>query len=90
MQWANLGGGSRLGLRSASNKMNQAKWTTLLVYIAAVVERADEQVLPAVYFFVGRSFGATPTQLGALTFWRAIVQVGERRGVGLEGYRSVK
>lgn len=47
----------------------------MLVYLAAIVERADEQVLPAVYFFVGRSLGATPTQLGALTFCRAVVQV---------------
>ena len=43
--------------------------------LASVVERADEQVLPAVYFFVGKSLRATPAQLGTLTFARALVQV---------------
>ncbi|KAK9866373.1 hypothetical protein WJX84_011358 [Apatococcus fuscideae] len=42
--------------------------------LASIVERADEQVLPAVYYFVGRSLRATPAQLGTLTFARALVQ----------------
>ena len=32
------------------------------------------QVLPAVYLFVGRSLNATPSQLGAVTLCRALVQ----------------
>lgn len=35
----------------------------------------DEGILPAVYFFIGRSLDATLPQLGALTLCRAIVQV---------------
>jgi len=43
--------------------------------LASVVEKADEQVLPAVYYFIGRSLNATPAQLGTLTLCRAMVQV---------------
>ena len=56
---------------SASARMR----TTLLMNLASVVEKADEQVLPAVYYFVGRSLSATPAQLGTLTLCRAMVQV---------------
>ena len=52
--------------------------TVLLINLAAVVERADEGVLPAVYFFIGRSLNASLSQLGTLTLCRAVVQV--RRG----------
>lgn len=48
--------------------------TTLLMNLASVVEKADEQVLPAVYYFIGRSLNATPAQLGTLTLCRAMVQ----------------
>ncbi|CAK0783950.1 hypothetical protein CVIRNUC_007153 [Coccomyxa viridis] len=50
------------------------KRTLVLLNIASVVERADEQVLPAVYLFIGRSLHATPAQLGTLTLCRALVQ----------------
>ncbi len=57
--------------------MTAARWrTSVLLNLASIVERADEQVLPAVYFFVGKSLRATPAQLGTLTFARALVQVG--------------
>lgn len=36
--------------------------------------RCDEQILPAVYAWVGASFDATPTQLGAITLGRAMMQ----------------
>ena len=49
--------------------------TTLLINLAAIMERMDEQMLPAVYSEVGRSFGASPSDLGMLTFARAAVQV---------------
>ena len=48
--------------------------TTLLMNLASIVEKADEQVLPAVYYFIGRSLNATPAQLGTLTLCRALVQ----------------
>lgn len=54
--------------------MDSRQLTTLLVYFAAIVEKADEQVLPSVYFFAGTSWGASPTQLGQITLCRALVQ----------------
>mmetsp|Transcript_16591 Transcript_16591/g.43015 ORF Transcript_16591/g.43015 Transcript_16591/m.43015 type:complete len:537 (+) Transcript_16591:330-1940(+) len=63
------------GVPGCSEAMERRrKWTTLSVYLAAVVERADEQILPALYFFVGLSLGATPSQLGTITLARALVQ----------------
>eukprot|EP00877_Chromochloris_zofingiensis_P001737 jgi/Chrzof1/11564/Cz06g00120.t1 len=48
--------------------------TTVLVSLARVLERVDEQLLPAVYLYVGCAFGASPQQLGTITFCRAVVQ----------------
>lgn len=48
--------------------------TALLVNLAAVLERCDEQMLPAVYRFIGATWSATPTQLGYITLCRALVQ----------------
>ena len=48
--------------------------TTALVNLAGIMERTDEQLLPAVYRFVGASFRATPSELGYLTLSRAMVQ----------------
>ena len=38
------------------------------------MERADEQILPALYAFVAASFHIGPTQLGYLTLSRALIQ----------------
>lgn len=46
----------------------------LLINIAAIVEKADETILPAVYREMGDSFHASPSALGALTLVRALVQ----------------
>ncbi|CAI5480798.1 unnamed protein product [Closterium sp. Yama58-4] len=48
--------------------------TLVLVNIAAIVERADEALLPAVYNEVGQAFHASPQALGTLTLVRALVQ----------------
>ncbi|KAK9820276.1 hypothetical protein WJX72_008508 [[Myrmecia] bisecta] len=48
--------------------------TTVCVNLAATLERCDEQILPAVYAFVGASFHASPTALGMVTLSRALVQ----------------
>lgn len=48
--------------------------TTILLNMASIMEKADEQVLPAVYFFIMRSLKCTPSQLGTLTLCRALVQ----------------
>lgn len=45
-----------------------------LINLAAVLERADEALLPAVYKEVSEAFGASPSELGTLTFIRTLVQ----------------
>ena len=50
--------------------------TTVLLNMASIMEKADEQVLPAVYFFIMKSLKCTPSQLGTMTLCRALVQVG--------------
>ena len=48
--------------------------TLALVNLAAIMERADEALLPAVYREVGDALGATPVALGGLTLYRSAVQ----------------
>ncbi|KAI3430502.1 hypothetical protein D9Q98_005097 [Chlorella vulgaris] len=48
--------------------------TTVLINLASILEKCDEQILPAVYNWVGASFNATPTQLGTITLGRAMMQ----------------
>ncbi|CAL8464814.1 g4349 [Coccomyxa elongata] len=55
-------------------KSRQRLVTTILINLSAIMERTDEQLLPAVYRFVGASFQASPSQLGYLTLSRAVVQ----------------
>jgi MFS family permease len=45
-----------------------------LINLAAILERADESLLPAVYKEVSEAFKASPSELGTLTFIRTIVQ----------------
>lgn len=45
-----------------------------LVNMSAIMERTDEQLLPAVYAFVAISFKASPSQLGYITQSRALLQ----------------
>lgn len=72
--------------RSADSQMDlesyaQRQWwvrtrlvTSILVNMGNIMERADEQILPALYGFVAASFHIGPTQLGYLTLSRALVQ----------------
>ncbi|KAK9823402.1 hypothetical protein WJX72_002513 [[Myrmecia] bisecta] len=53
---------------------NERVRTTFLINLASIMERVDEQLLPSVYRFVGRTFHARPTQLSYLTTCRAFVQ----------------
>ncbi|KAL3675576.1 hypothetical protein R1sor_025524 [Riccia sorocarpa] len=46
----------------------------VLINLAAILEKADETLLPAVYKEVGQAFNASPSELGTLTFIRALVQ----------------
>ncbi|KAJ0966307.1 hypothetical protein J5N97_027445 [Dioscorea zingiberensis] len=45
-----------------------------LINMAAIMERADENLLPSVYNEVSEAFSAGPTELGYLTFIRNFVQ----------------
>lgn len=45
-----------------------------MVNLAGIMERSDEQILPALYRYIGASFRASPSQLGYLTLSRALVQ----------------
>ncbi|DBB03312.1 TPA: hypothetical protein ACH3X3_010695 [Trebouxia sp. C0006] len=71
LSWANL----------SSNKFK----TTALINLAGIMERMDEQILPALYNFIGHSFQATPSQLGTLTLCRAMVQALSSPIGGLSG-----
>ena len=51
-----------------------ARRTRALVNLAAIMERADEALLPAVYQEVGAALHVTPMGLGALTLYRSAVQ----------------
>ncbi|CAJ2646337.1 uncharacterized MFS-type transporter YfnC isoform X2 [Trifolium pratense] len=46
----------------------------ILINLAAIMERADENLLPAVYKEVSETFNAGPSDLGYLTFIRNFVQ----------------
>jgi hypothetical protein len=51
--------------------------TLALVNLAAIMERADEALLPAVYREVGAALHASPVGLGTLTLYRShVVAVG--------------
>jgi len=47
---------------------------TLLPSSLRALSFSCSQILPALYRFVGASFGATPSQLGMCTLSRAVVQ----------------
>jgi hypothetical protein len=49
---------------SAAQGRRRRQWTLALVTTAALLERADEQLLPAVYKEVGEALGVSPTALG--------------------------
>ena len=48
--------------------------SVVLVNLAAVLEKLDEQLLPSLYAAVATSFSATAQELGWITFGRALVQ----------------
>lgn len=70
---------------SSSSQKDRLR-TTVLLNLASVMERMDEQILPAVYIEIGKAFTATPTQLGYLTLSRAIVQAFSSPFGGIAGH----
>ncbi|KAL6905835.1 hypothetical protein ACP4OV_003436 [Aristida adscensionis] len=68
-----MGEGTRDG--AAWRRRRRRQWTLSLVTVAALLDSADEAVLPAVYReVVGAALGASPTALGTLTLCRSLVQ----------------
>lgn len=68
---------SQLNLQDSEQKqwwLQTRLTTSVLVNMGNIMERADEQILPALYGFVAASFNIGPTQLGYLTLSRALVQ----------------
>ena len=63
-----------MGTSAARRRRRRRQWTLALVTVAALLERADEALLPAVYREVGAALGASPTALGSLTLCRALLQ----------------
>ncbi|XP_044470477.1 uncharacterized protein LOC123199505 isoform X2 [Mangifera indica] len=54
--------------------MKSETLTLILVNLAAIMERADESLLPGVYKEVGAALHIDPSGLGSLTLFRSIVQ----------------
>ncbi|MQL88850.1 hypothetical protein Taro_021416 [Colocasia esculenta] len=72
-------GRSRVSASVARRKMKTMKVfgvsiSLILINMAAVMERADENLLPSVYKEVSETFKAGPTDLGYLTFIRNFIQ----------------
>lgn len=67
--------------------MNDRLRTTILINASAIIERVDEQLLPALYRFVGASFGASPATLGNLTLARALAQALASPAAGILGHK---
>ena len=63
------------GMRGVREYFNPVRRTLILVNMASLVEKADEVLLPAVFYEVGEAFGVSVGSLGSLTFVRGIVQV---------------
>lgn len=61
--------------------------TTFCINACAIIERVDEQLLPALYRFVGASFQARPSQLGTLTLARALAQAVASPCAGVLGHQ---
>ncbi|KAL6780780.1 hypothetical protein ACKKBF_B11780 [Auxenochlorella protothecoides x Auxenochlorella symbiontica] len=53
---------------------DQRARTTVVVNLAGILERCNEQTLPALYRYVGKSFKASPRQLGYITLACALMQ----------------
>ncbi|KAG9135819.1 hypothetical protein Leryth_002536 [Lithospermum erythrorhizon] len=59
---------------SRTRKLCGISLSLLIINMAAIMERADENLLPAVYKEVSEAFSAGPSDLGYLTFVRNFVQ----------------
>ncbi|XP_059642106.1 uncharacterized protein LOC132284062 isoform X2 [Cornus florida] len=62
------------GMKVRVTEMRSETLTLILVNLAAIMERADESLLPGVYKEIGTALHTDPTGLGSLTLFRSIVQ----------------
>jgi predicted MFS family arabinose efflux permease len=53
---------------------DEALRTLVMVNLAAIMERADEALLPGVYREIGLALHASPAKLGSLTLVRSLMQ----------------
>lgn len=67
-------GSFRRSNNSRDSKMKSEAATLILVNLAAIMERADESLLPGVYKELGAALHTDPTGLGSLTLFRSMVQ----------------
>ena len=63
-----------MAVQAAAQEAAVQTHTIALLNLAAIIERADEQVLPAVYLYIARSLKATPTQLGTVVLCRCALR----------------
>lgn len=63
-----------MALKNKLTEMKAENLTLILIYLAGIMERADESLLPGVYKEVGETLHTDPTGLGSLTLFRSIVQ----------------
>ncbi|KAF6166588.1 hypothetical protein GIB67_005450 [Kingdonia uniflora] len=61
-------------LEMKTRKVFGISMSLILINMASIMERADENLLPSVYKEVSEAFNAGPTDLGYLTFIRNFVQ----------------
>ncbi|KAI5669893.1 hypothetical protein M9H77_19746 [Catharanthus roseus] len=64
----------QMALKNKLTEMKAENLTLILIYLAGIMERADESLLPGVYKEVGETLHTDPTGLGSLTLFRSIVQ----------------
>ncbi|RWR95689.1 Major facilitator superfamily [Cinnamomum micranthum f. kanehirae] len=65
---------SRYPAEMKARKVFGVSLSLILINLASIMERADENLLPSVYKEVSEAFSAGPTELGYLTFIRNFVQ----------------
>jgi len=65
---------------------DQRARTVLAINAASVLERSNEQILPSLYKYVGKSFHTGPRQLGLITLACALVQAVASPAGGLLGH----
>ncbi|GLC33417.1 hypothetical protein PLESTM_000068900 [Pleodorina starrii] len=72
--------------RAYTSFLAMRRRTVFLINLVSIMERMDEQIVPALSRPLGCAFGAGPHQLGLITFARALVQAVSSPLGGLAGH----